>query len=120
MNLDSTNQIINTFYPEVENTDDLEQLSPQEFLSDFYNAFFKSNPEYVESQINIKSKVLGKVFENEDLCHIITRNTRTMEGNDLSVIDVKSLKKVDGTWYMTLQDELVQMAYKLKQNLRNR
>ena len=60
------------------------------------------------------------MFENEDLCHIITRNTRTMEGNDLSVIDVKSLKKVDGTWYMTLQDELVQMAYKLKQNLRNR
>lgn len=118
--LDTTNQLLSTLFPEISDPDEFIELSSKKFMADFFGAIFRLNPQLVESLINIKVKLLGKVFEEDNLVHIVTRNTRTLGESDLSMIEVKSLKMVNGKWYMTLQDEIVQMGYQLKNSMINR
>lgn len=118
--LDTTNELLSALFPDISDPDEFIELSSQKFMAEFFRAIFSLNPQLVESLINVKVKLLGKVYEGDNLVHIITRNTRTLGESDLSMIEVKSVKLVNGKWYMTLQDEIVQMGYQLKNSMMNR
>lgn len=118
--LDTTGQFINTLLPSISSYEEFSQMSAKQFMIELFAIMAKYNPQIVETQLNIKTTIIGKIYEDDYLCHIVIRETYKKGDNDLSMVDVKTLKKIENKWYMTLQNEIVKMVYKLKNSFMKR
>ena len=116
---DTTKQLLLTLFPGIKDSNEFINLPSDKFMVYFLDSFYRLNPELLEAQLNVKIEIIGKLFENKNLVHILTRNTRKIGEENVSIVVATSLKKINGKWYRSIQDGIIQVVHQLKKNIVN-
>jgi len=88
--------------------DDVSETEPVAFYSGVMRIL-----EMQMQQANVSfsnGKVLGAVFENPKLAHVVARMDLSTATDSVSSIDTISMREVDGRWVLLLTDDVEQMA----------
>ena len=92
----------------------LQKLNDQEFFGSFLKGVMTSVPMMKEAMSGADTKIIGHVFEGNNLAHVVTRISLTMQGVGMKKMSVISLQKDGESWKMLLTGELEGLANILK------
>ena len=88
------------------------------FFAVSFSIIFSILPEMSEAMTSLQSEVIGSVYENDSLVHVVTRSSTTVQGITMDdAMDVVSLRKTEQGWRMLLSAEIRGMAQVMRRAL---
>jgi hypothetical protein len=81
--------------------------------AEFFARFMKAAAAAVPAAAPGKAEVLGAVAEGRDRAHVVVRVARKPAGGEKGVVEVVSVRKVDGEWKAGVPKELAAVAASL-------
>lgn len=98
----------------VNNKEQAEALSDEEIFARFMR-FADQAKGLSESMDDTETKILGKIFEGEDTCHVLCRIETSVKSVPFRTIEVISMAKLSSGWGILLKGDLAVMIASLKE-----
>lgn len=107
---------VNPEVPEVMAT--ITEIPADSFFAVSFAIIFSILPEMSEAMTSLQSEVIGSVYENDSLVHVVTRSSTTVQGITMdNAMDVVSLRKTEQGWRLLLSAEIRGMAQVMRRAL---
>ena len=91
----------------------IDALPDAEFFERFIGAMFSQAPALADMLDNADMQVIGRVMEGET-AHVVSRLEMSLEGIDVSKMEVMSLKRENNEWRALLTGEVSEIAAALR------
>jgi len=89
-------------------------LEPEELFAAFMRGVVSQSPQMREAFAGVDFEIIGTVYEGNDLAHVVYRMQMSLEGLDMTQVDVVSLRRSGTDWRMLLTGEFEGLAEQLK------
>jgi len=113
---DSSAQMLQPIF-RVRTATEFDALSPEEVYSRLLTTVTASNPGMREAMLGIRAEVLGSVADGPDHAHVVYRMFMTVDGMQVSRMDVLSFRRSGDRWMALLTGDLRVMAETLTRSL---
>ena len=91
------------------------ELPDEDYFAGLMRFVISQQPGFDEALSTAAVETIGQVQEGADTVHVVYRMQLTVEGINLTQMDVFSMKRLDGTWRGLLKGDLTNLAAALRE-----
>lgn len=108
-----------SFFPG-KSAEDIEKLDDIEFVSNVFGYFFRSMRSRGITIEMDPPRILGSVEEGQKTRHVVYRQDGVVNKEKISFVDITTVHKIDGSWYVGVPEEFDHFAASIKERLKKK